>query len=135
MYDAGHFCLLIIAQATWKDHYKKGLYKTLSSNFLLELKPSSEEEATKISWNEVYEEPFFEPLPQNYECDICSLISKAFNEKKGINDGMTLFSHNVLDAIGFKSFFTPLMKNNKIKKMLYFELNFYDEKEFMKNKK
>ena len=135
MYDAGHFCVLILAQGMWKDHYKNELNKTLYSNFLLQLKPRSEAEAHKITWDEVYEDPLFEPPPREVECEICSFINEAFLDRKGINDGMILFSHNVLDSIGFKGFFTPLIKNEKIKKILYFELSIYDEKDFMKHKK
>ncbi|MCP4764258.1 MAG: hypothetical protein GY870_20965 [archaeon] len=135
MYDLGHSCLLVFAQGSWKDHYKKELKEILTSNFLSQLKPRSEEEAKKIAWNEVNEEPFFEPPPRKYDCDICSFISEAFQEKKGINEGMLLFTHNVLDAIGFKAFFAPLIKNTKIKKILYFELGIFDEKDFLSHKK
>ncbi len=135
MYDAGHSCLLIFAQGTWKDHSKKELKEILTSSFLSQLEPRSEEEAHKIAWNEVFADPFFEPPPRKYNCDICSFISEAFQEKKGINDGMILFTHNVLDAIGFKAFFAPLMANTKIKKVLYFELSMFDEKAFMSHKK
>jgi len=135
MYDEGHFCLLIFAQGTWKDHYRKELFETISSNFLFQLKPRSEEEVAKIAWNEVYAEPLFEPPPHDYNCSFCSFLSEIFKDKKGNNDGMVIFTHNVLDVIGFKAFFTPLIKNNKIKKLLYFELGMFDEDEFMKHKK
>lgn len=131
MYDAGHFCLLVFAQGTWKEHYKKELHENLSTNFVSQLKPRNEEEARKIAFNEVYEEPFFEPPPQKFKCDICSLINEAFEEKKGTNDGIILFSHNLLDAIGIKAFFVPLLKNNNIKKIFYFELSMFDEKAFL----
>lgn len=135
MYDAGHFCLLIVAQDVWKENYKKELLENVSSNFLLQLKPRSEGEANLISWNEVYEDPLFEPLPHNITCPTCSFLSEVFNEKKKNNDGMILFSHNILDVIGFKAFLTPFIKNDKIKKMLYLELSMFDEDEFLKHKK
>ncbi len=135
MYDGGHSCLLVFAQGSWKDQYKKKFQENLTSNFLLQLEPRSEEEARKIAWNETIVEPFFEPPPRKYNCEICSFINDAFQEKKGINDGMILFTHVVLDAIGFKAFFAPLMKNTKIKKILYFELSMFDEKDFMSHKK
>jgi hypothetical protein len=135
VYDAGHFCLLIFAQGTWKSSFINKLNEILSSIFLSQLKPRSDEEAHKIAWNEVYEDPLFEPPPRKYKCGICSFMSEVFQDKKGNNDGIILFSHNVLDVIGFKAFLAPLMKNNKIKKILYFELNFDNEKDFMDHKK
>jgi len=134
MYDAGHFCLLIFAQSVWKENYTKILLKNVSSNFLSQLKPRSEAEGAQIAWNEVYEDPLFEPPPLNLNCPICSFLSEIFNNKKGNNNGMILFSHNVLDVIGFKVFFTSLIKNDKIKKLLFLELGMFDEEEFLKHK-
>ncbi len=133
MYDAGHFCLLIFAQGVWKENYVKALLENVSSNFLSQLKPRNEAEGVQISWNEVYEDPLFEP-PPNYNCSICSFLSEVFNTKKGNNESLILFSHNVLDVIGFKTFFTPLIKNAKIKKLFYLELSLLDEEEFLKHK-
>ncbi|KKM85858.1 hypothetical protein LCGC14_1284800 [marine sediment metagenome] len=133
MYDAGHLCLLIFAQSTWKENYAKKLLEYISSNFLSQLKPRSEQEGAQISWNEVYEDPLFEP-PPTFNCQICSFLSEIFNKKKRNNDGMILFSHNVLDVIGFKAFFTPLIKNAKIKKLLFLELSIFNEEEFLKHK-
>lgn len=133
MYDAGHFCLLIFAQSVWKENYEIKLLENTSSNFLSQLKPRNEKEGAQIAWNEVYEDPLFEP-PPNYNCPICSFLSEIFNKKKGNNNGMILFSHNVLDVIGFKVFFTPLIKNSKIKKLLFLELSIFYEEEFLKQK-
>lgn len=134
MYDAGHFCLLIFAQSVWKENYAKKLLENVSSNFLSQLKPRSEAEGAQISWNEVYEDPLFEPPPPNDNCPICSFLSEIFNNKKKNNEGMILFSHNVLDVIGFKKFFSQLIKNDKIKKLVFLELSMFDEDEFLKHK-
>lgn len=69
-----------------------------------------------MMWRSIEKSPLFEPISIQ-ECSICSFLSKIFEEKKGEHDRSILFSHNILDMMSFKSFFTPLLKNNQIKKI------------------
>lgn len=125
MFDYGHFCLLIFAQGTWKPKYKERLAKETQSNFLQTLEPRSKAESLHLSWAETERLPLFDPMElgkTQRECALCSAIYKIFQEKKGQNAGVILFSHSVPDVIGFKALFPPLLKDPRIKKLFYFEL-------------
>ena len=131
MFYYGHFCLLIIAQEKWKENYQQKILEKVSSNFLSVLVARNEAEEKRLGWEETPKDPLFNP--KNYEnCKICSGLTQIFYEKKGINNGLVLFSHTVPDAIGFKSFFTSVFEEKRIKKVLYYELD-DDEKIDKKN--
>ncbi len=125
MYDYGHFCLLILANGTWKAQYNEKLLKTVQSNFLSALKPISVEEARQMSWDENELSPLFDPRElgkSQRDSQIYLANSTIFKEKRGINEGVILFSHNVPDAESFKTFITPFFKDSRIKKIFYLEL-------------
>ncbi len=121
MFDSGHFCLLVFAQGSWKEGYKNRLRKKISTDFLELLEPKSEEEAKQISWNEIDKSPLFDPKLE-HECRVCENLYKLFDAKKGANEGLIYFSHNVPDIEGFKTFFTHLFGEETIKKVYYLEL-------------
>jgi hypothetical protein len=103
MYDMGHFCLLIIAQDKWKPHFKEQLLEDVNKKFLPLLEPRSKQEEIKIGWNEVPKEPLFDPKNQTV-CESCSALQPIFENKKGVNDGLILFSHSLPDKFGVKFF-------------------------------
>ncbi len=121
MYDYGHFCLLIFAQGVWKTHYRSNLLKKISTEFLSILEPKSEAEAKQMIWDEIDKSPLFEPKYEE-KCKVCSKVSKIFEAKKGSNEGLILFSHNVPEVEGFRTFITLLLSDTNIKKVNYLEL-------------
>ena len=126
MYDFGHLCLLIIAQGKWKPHFSEQLLDEVNKKFLPLLEPRSKQEEIKIGWNETPKEPLFDP--HNYEkCKSCSALQPIFEDKKGVNDGLILFSHSLPDRVGVKSFITNLFEERRIKKVYYLELGFGEE--------
>lgn len=127
MFEAGHFCLLIFAQGTWKEKFKDTFVKKVKSDFLSLLEPTTEGEAIKLGWDEIPKDPLFNPKiieGTKKECELCSVSYNFFKEKKGSNDGLILFSHSVPYVDEIKSFFTNLLKDNRIKKLCYLELDF-----------
>ena len=126
MYDFGHFCLLIIAHEKWKPHFSGNLLEKLNKKFLPLLEPRSKQEEIKIGWNETPKEPLFDP--QNYEkCQTCIVLKPSFENKKGVNDGLILFSHSLPDRVGVKTFLAQLFEERRIKKVYYLELGFGEE--------
>lgn len=84
------------------------------------------EESHLIDWNENEISPLFDPKElgkSQRDCQLCSAIAKIFEAKKGTNEGLILFSHNVPDLESFKIFLTPFFKNPRIKKLFYLELD------------
>ena len=126
MYDYGHFCLLILAQDKWKAHFKEQLKDDVSAEFLSLLEPRSQQEAIKIGWNETPKESLFDPKDQT-KCQSCSALYPLFVNKKGVNEGLILYSHSLPDKIGVKSFLNHLLDERRIKKVYYLELGFGEE--------
>lgn len=133
MYDRGHFCLLICPQGKWEENDRKNLYEDIISRFLSHLFPRNEKEAHKMMWDSIEKSPLFEPTPAE-ECSICYFLNKIFKEKNEGKGGFLLFSHNILDLISFKSFFTPLLRDNKIKEIFYLEIDSEGQRDFLDKK-
>jgi len=134
MYDHGHFCLLICPHGNCEKDYKKQLNDEILPWFLFQLFPRDEKEASEGMWNYIEKSPLFEPT-SSQKCVICNFLYKIFKENKVDKDGIIWFSHNILDNISFKSFFTPLLKDNHIQKLIYLELDSKAEGDFLHNKK
>ena len=133
MYDRGHFCLLVSPQGKWDEKNKKNLYEDIISRFLSHLFPRNEKEAHKMMWDSIEKSPLFKPT-NTKECSICYFLNKIFEEKNKDKDGFLLFSHNILDFMSFKSFFTPLLENNRISEIFYLELDSESERDFLDKK-
>ncbi|MFX1394291.1 MAG: helix-hairpin-helix domain-containing protein [Promethearchaeota archaeon] len=134
MYDHGHFCLLICPHGNYEENYKKHLNNEMLPWFLFQLFPRDEKEASEGMWNYIEKSPLFEPT-SSQKCVICNFLYKIFKENRVDKDGIIWFSHNILDNISFKSFFTPLLKDNHIQKLIYLELDSKSEGDFLLNKK
>ena len=125
MFDTGHFCLLIFAQGPWKPKYREQLIETAQESFISVLVPRSPEEEAHLNFAETPKLPLFDPDElgkSEKDCPLCAAIYKIFLEKKGQNHGVILFSHNVPDVPGFKTFASPLLNDPRVKKLYYFEL-------------
>ena len=133
MYDRGHFCLLVCPQGKWEEKTKKKLYEDIISRFLSLLFPRNEKEAHKMMWDSIEKSPLFEPTPAE-ECSICYFLNKIFEEKNEDKGGFILFSHNILDLISFKFFFSPILENNQIKEIFYLELDSESQRDFLNRK-
>lgn len=122
MIDYGHFCLLIFAQGTWKENFKKILSKKVKNDFLVRMDLDEND-----AWGEFEVIPLFNPKnPSENEkaCKLCHSLYDIFSEKLGQNDGHILFSHNTIALINIKHFANNLLSNEKIKKIYILELGF-----------
>lgn len=121
MIDYGHTCLLIFAQGTWKENYKKRFLKQIKDKFL------SQMNIDEIDlWGEFEQIPLFDPNnpeANDKPCELCNPLSEIFLKKKGQNDGFILFSHNILGWKGMKDFLLYILGDTNVKKILYLELD------------
>ena len=121
MIDYGHMCLLIFAQGTWKENYKKKLLKEVKNKFI------SDMDIDDIDfWSEIEKIPPFNPKnPEgNHKpCELCYSLYDFFEKKKGNNDGIILFSHNILGWKGMKNFLLFVLGEVNVKKIYYLELD------------
>lgn len=121
MIDYGHMCLLILAQGTWKENYKKRLLIEVKNKFL------SNMDIDEIDlWNEIEKIPLFNPKrPEgnNKPCELCHSLYGIFEKEKGQNDGVILFSHNILGWKGMKDFLLFILGEINVKKIYYLELD------------
>jgi hypothetical protein len=123
MIDYGHLCLLVFAQGTWKQSYKRKLLDQIKEKFL------SNMDIDDIDiWSEISKIPFFDPKNPKADdkpCELCQVLYKIFKGKKGENDGLILFSHNIIGWNGTGNFLSFLLGEMKVKKVYYLELDQY----------
>ena len=121
MIDYGHFCLLIFSQGTWKQSYKIKLLNEIKKKFL------SNMDIDDIDlWSEISKSPLFDPKNPGTDgkpCELCHDLYKIYEGKKGGNDGLILFSHNIISWNGTGNFLSFLLGERNIKKVYYLELD------------
>ncbi len=121
MIDYGHMCLLIFAQGTWKDNYKKRLVREVKNKFISNMDIDDVD-----LWSEIEKIPLFNPKTpeENHKpCELCYSLYDIFEKEKGNNDGIILFSHNILGWKGMKNFLLFILGEVNVKKIYYLELD------------
>ncbi len=121
MIDYGHLCLLVFAQGTWKESYKNKLLDQTKKNFLSNMNIDDRD-----VWNEINKSPLFDPKNPRADdkpCELCHALFKIYEGKKGGNDGLILFSHNIISWNGTGNLLTFLLGERNIKKVYYLELD------------
>ena len=121
MIEYGHICLLIFAQGTWKENFKKQLIEDIKNKFLANMDIDKVDE-----WSEIEQIPLFNPNnpgKTDRPCELCNSLYELFEEKRGSNDGFILFSHNILGWDGMEKFLLFILGEVKVKKIYYLELD------------
>ena len=121
MIEYGHICLLIFAQGTWKENFKKKLLKDVKNEFLANMDIDEVDE-----WAEIEQIPLFNPKnpgKNDHPCDLCNSLYEIYEGKRGNNDGFILFSHNILGWEGMEKFLLFVLGEVKVKKIYYLELD------------
>ena len=121
MIDEGHTCLLIFAQGNWKESFKLKFFQQISKNFISNMNIDDRDE-----WSEILISPLFDPKnpgKDDHPCDVCHPLYDIFEEKKGENDGLILFSHNILGWKGMEKFLVFILREQSVKKIFYLELD------------
>jgi len=132
MIDYGHLCLLIFAQGTWKENYKDKLLDQIKKNFL-----SNMDIDELDAWAEISKSPLFDPNNPGVDdkpCEICHVLYKIYEGKKGGNDGFILFSHNIIGWNSTGNLLSFLLGERNIKKVYYLELDQFSYLISAKNK-
>jgi len=121
MIDYGHFCLLIFAQGAWKQSYQIKLLKEIKKNFLSNMDIDDVD-----LWNEISKSPLFDPKnlgTDDKPCELCHVLYKIFEGKKGENDAVILFSHNILGWNSTGNVLSYILGERNVKKVYYLELD------------
>lgn len=121
MIDYGHICLLIFAQGTWKESYRQKFLKKIENKFRSSLIIDDRD-----LWAEIEIIPPFDPKdPKNKDklCKLCSPLYEILEEKKGVNDGLIVFTHNIIGWKEMKNFLLYIFGEVKVKKIYYLELD------------
>lgn len=121
MIDYGHICLLVFTQGPWKENYKEQLLKEISDSFISNMNLDDIDR-----WSETEMISLFHPKnPGDYgkPCEVCHALYEIFEEKKGNNDELILFSHNILSWEGTGKFILSILGEIKVKKIYYLELD------------
>jgi hypothetical protein len=77
-------------------------------------------------WSEIEKIPLFDPkIPEeNHKpCELCHFLYDIFEKEKGQNEGLILFSHNILGWKGMKNFLLFVLGEVNVKKIYYLELD------------
>ena len=120
-----HFCLLIFGQGLWKESFTTKISKeTKSSFFHLSGYSKNSLSCTCPICNALVK--LFDPRnPGDYVdfCNLCEELFKKFEDVKGQNEGMLLFSHQLMyDLIQLQNLTQNLLSNDKIKKIYILEV-------------
>lgn len=121
MIDYGHTCLLIFAQDTWKENYKKKFLKEIKTKFNASMNIDEID-----AWSEIEQIPLFNPNhpeANDLPCELCIPLYEILEEKRGTNEGFILFSHNILGWKGMENFLFFVLGEDKVKKIYYLELD------------
>ena len=132
MIDYGHSCVLVFAQGTWKESFKARFLQEISKNFISNMDIDEVDE-----WGEIEQIPLFNPKnpgKNNKPCDVCHALYEIFEEKKGNNEGLILFSHNILGWEGMEKLLFFILGQTNVKKIFYLELDQDSYIEGAKNK-
>ena len=121
MIEYGHVCLLIFAQGTWKENYKMKLFKNVKKSFLENMDIDEIDEFAEIVQIPPFDPKF--PGDNDRPCELCYPLYDIFEEKKGTNEGLILFSHNILGWKGMKNFLLYVLGESNVKKIYYLELD------------
>ncbi|MHA2009692.1 MAG: hypothetical protein ACXACY_06960 [Candidatus Hodarchaeales archaeon] len=121
MIEYGHICLLVFAQGIWKENYKLRVFDEIRKIFLSSMDIDAHDE-----WSEISQSPLFDPKNPGEDgqpCDLCHALNKIYEEKKGINEGLILFSHNILGWEGTINVLSFILGQKNVKKLFYLELD------------
>ncbi len=132
MIDYGHTCILVFAQGNWKENYKMKFLREISKNFISNMDIDNVD-----LWNEIEKSPLFHPKTpgdHNKPCEVCHAIYNIFEEKKGNNESLILFSHNILGWKGMEKLLFFILGQINVKKIFYLELDHESYTEGPKNK-
>ncbi len=130
MIDYGNFCLLVFAQGTWKERYKNKLLDQIKKNFLSNMNIDDID-----VWNEINKSPLFDPKNPDADgnpCELCHVLFKIYDGKRGRNDRLILFSHNIISWNGTGNLLSFLLGERNVKKVYYLEL---DQDSYLTNTK
>lgn len=120
-----HFCLLIFGQGLWKDSFTKKISKeTKTSFFHLSGYSIDSLFCTCPICNALVK--LFDPLnPGDYVdfCDLCKALYKKLEDIKEHNEGLILFSHQLMQDLNrLQNLTQSLLSNDKIKKLYILEV-------------
>jgi hypothetical protein len=122
-----HFCLLIFGQGFWKNSFNKKISKETKTNFF-HLSGYSKDSlfCTCPICNTLVK--LFDPrTPGDYVdiCDLCKALYEKFDNIKGLNEGLILFSHQLMHEMEqLQNLTQNLLSNEKIKKVYILEVKF-----------
>ena len=77
-------------------------------------------------WAEIEQIPLFDPKnpgKNDHPCELCISLYEIYEEKRGNNEGLILFSHNILGWVGMEKFLLFILGKVKVKKVYYLELD------------
>ena len=120
-----HFCLLIFGQGLWKESFSKKISKETKSSFF-HLSGYSKDSlfCTCPICNALVK--LFDPMnPSEYVdlCDLCKGLYEKFEEIQGQNEGMILFSHQLMPDLNLlESLTQSLLSKDEIKKIYILEV-------------
>ena len=115
-----HFCLLIFGQGFWKENFTQKISKETKTSFFHLSGYSKDSLFCKCPiCNALIK--LFDPMnPGDYVdfCDLGKALYKEFETIKGTNEGMILFSHQLMYELDQLQILTQnLLSNEKIKKI------------------
>ena len=119
-----HFCLLILGQGIWKETFIKKISKDTKSSFF-HLAGYSKDSlfCTCPICNSLVK--LFDPQhPGDYvgTCELCKPLFEIFKTIQGINEGIIMFSHQLIYDINQKQILAQnLLSNENIKKIFILE--------------
>ena len=120
-----HFCLLIFGQDFWKENFTQKISKETKTSFF-HLSGYSEDSlfCTCPICNSLVK--FFDPMNPGEFVDFCDLgkaLYKKFESIKEQNEGMILFSHQLMNDLDqLQTLTQTLLSNDKIKKIYVLEV-------------
>jgi len=120
-----HFCLLLFGQGLWKDSFTRKISKETKTNFF-HLSGYSKDSlfCTCPICNALVK--LFDPLnPGDYVdfCDLCKALYNKFEGIKGQNEGIILFSHQLMNDMNqIQNLTQNLLAIEKIKKIYILEV-------------
>ncbi len=119
-----HFCLLIFGQGVWKEEFTKKISTESKSNFF-HLSGYSKDNlsCTCPICNSLVK--LYDPSnPGEYVeiCDLCKALYNKFKEIQGQNEGILLFSHQLMRLNQLQSFARNLVSDEHIKKIFVLQI-------------
>ncbi len=119
-----HFCLLIFGQGVWKDTFTKKISKDSKYSFFhLSGYSTDSLSCTCVFCNALVK--LYDPSnPGEYVeiCDLCKALHDKFKEIQGVNEGIILFSHQLMRLDQLQGFAQNLVSDEHIKKIFVLEI-------------